>query len=150
MASGLNGSLAAVTHQVENILRNNDTFVATLALTEEEVEKQLYHEIRVEPLGPLRADAIFYYLSRDSYKNCITLSKKGHDMACSSVTNNIVTPNSASNALYTNWYQSECLNTPPRQSEASRCTSAHAWSSTVLIRRGGSKYGQCSCRYAIY
>ena len=46
---GFIGGLTAVTRQVEKILGNNDTLAVTLALTEEETEKQLYHEIWVDP-----------------------------------------------------------------------------------------------------
>ena len=66
---GLNGSLTEFTRKVQNILGNNYALIYTLALTEEEVEKQIYHEIRVNPLGPLRADALFAYLSRELDNN---------------------------------------------------------------------------------
>ena len=46
---GLNGSLTAATWKVERIIGNDDTLAATLELTEEEEEKQLYHEIWVDP-----------------------------------------------------------------------------------------------------
>ena len=55
--------------------------------------------MRVKPLGPLRADAIFDILSKNLDKNCVTLEKKGCDMDHSSVINKIVTPNAASNDL---------------------------------------------------
>ena len=67
----------------------------------------------MEPLGPLRADAIFSDMSRELYNNFATLSKKGHDMDRSAVSNNTITTTEASNSLE-NWYQSECLNTPLR------------------------------------
>ena len=98
IAFGLNGSLKEFIRQVENIRGNNDNLDATLALTKEEVEN-IYNEIRVELLGLLRADVIFSDMSRDPDKNCATLEKKGRDMACSSVSKNIVTKTAASNDL---------------------------------------------------
>ena len=47
----------------------------------------------------MRADAIFSDLSRDPDKNRATFEKKGRDMACSSVSKNIVTKTAASNDL---------------------------------------------------
>ena len=64
----------------------------------------------MEPLGPFRVDEIFADLSRESDKNRATLSKKGREMAFSSVTNKTGNPTVASNPL-NNWYQSECFNT---------------------------------------
>ena len=98
-ALGLNGSLTEVTRQVENIRQNDDNLAATLAPTEEEVEKQLYHKIWVDQLGTLRADAIFSDMSRDLDENCATLAKKVHDMVCSAVANKTLTPTMASKAL---------------------------------------------------
>ena len=69
----------------------------------------------MEPLGPLRMDAIFSDLTRELDKNRTTLAKKGHDMALSAVANKTVTLTAASNAICKNWYQSECINTPSRQ-----------------------------------
>ena len=53
----------------------------------------------MEPLGPLRVDAIFADLSRELDKNSATLAEKGREMACSAVANKVVTPSFASNAL---------------------------------------------------
>ena len=70
---------------------NDDKLAAPIALTEEEVEKKLYHEIWVEPLGPLRADEIFADMSMYLDINCTTLAKKGHDTDHSAVANNNLT-----------------------------------------------------------
>ena len=53
----------------------------------------------MEPLVPLRADAIFSDMSRELYNNFATLSKKGYDMDRSAVANKTVTPTAASNFL---------------------------------------------------
>ena len=53
----------------------------------------------MEPLGPLRADAIFADLSRELDNNCETFSKKVREIARSAAVKNIVTPTAASNAL---------------------------------------------------
>ena len=103
----------------------------------------------MEPLGLLRADAIFADLLIDLDMDCATPEKKGHYMAYSAVSNKTVNPTADSNALCKNWYQSECLNTQSRQSEARRCTSAYAWSFAVLLGRGGSEYGQRGFLYEI-
>ena len=44
-------------------------------------------------------DAIFADLSRESDKNCVTLEKKGFEMAHSAVAKNNITPTAASNPL---------------------------------------------------
>ena len=99
---------------MENIRGNYDTFAATLAITEEEAYFFIYNEIRVELLRPLRADSIFADMSRESDKNFSTLANKGREMDCIAVSNKTVTTTADSNALVKNWYQSECLNNPPR------------------------------------
>ena len=71
-----NENLTEVTCKLKNILGNDDTLAATLALTEEELEKK-YNEIWVDPLGPLRVDSIFADMSRESGKNSTTIEKKG-------------------------------------------------------------------------
>ena len=96
---GLNGSLTAVNRQLEKIQGNYDTLAATISLTEEDSEKQLYNEIRLEPFGPLSADTIFSDLSKESDKNHTTIAKKVCDMACSSPSKNTLTMTVASNAL---------------------------------------------------
>ena len=48
-------------------------------------QKKSYNEIWVEPLGPLRADKIFAYISRELDKNCEDFSKKVREMVCSAV-----------------------------------------------------------------
>ena len=53
----------------------------------------------MEPLGPLRVDAIFADLPRNLDNNRATLAKKGREMPCSAVANKTLTPNAASNAL---------------------------------------------------
>ena len=84
---------------MENIRGNNNTLAATIALTEEETEKQLYREIWVEPLGPLREDAIFDYVSKELYNNCTTPAEKVREMARSAVAKNTLTHTAASNSL---------------------------------------------------
>ena len=83
---------------MDTILGGNDTLAATLVLAEEEVDF-FNNEIRVEPLGSLRSDAIFADLSSKTDNNCATIAKTGREMARSSVDNRIVTPTAASNSL---------------------------------------------------
>ena len=106
---GLNGSITPVTHQLEKIRGNKYTLTNTLALTEEEAEKQLYDEILVDLLGPLRVDALFYDLSRELDENCATIAKKGCEMSHSAFTKNTPTLTAASNALCKIWYQSRSI-----------------------------------------
>ena len=93
---------------------------------------------------PLIADSIFSDMSRDLDENRETLANKGHEIYYSAVSNKTLTPTAASNVIFKNWHQSKCLNTQSIQSETIRCTSAHAWSSTILLGRGGSEDGQHS------
>ena len=115
----LNGSLTSVTCQVENIRGDDDTLAATLALAEEDSEKQLHHDIWVDPLEPLRADAIFDGMSRELDKNRATLAKKGCNMTHSAVANKTLPLTVASKSLAKIGINVS-VSTPSRQSEASR------------------------------
>ena len=98
-ASGLNGIIAEVTLQVDNIRGDNNTLSDTISLTEEEAETQLYQEIWVGPLIPLRVYAIFSDLFRNLDDNCKTLAKKRRAMARSAVSNINLTPTADLNPL---------------------------------------------------
>ena len=56
----------------------------------------------MEPLGLLRADAIFSDMSIELDMDCATPEKKGHYMAHSAVANKTVTPTAASKSLCKN------------------------------------------------
>ena len=53
----------------------------------------------MDPLGPLRGDAILSDISRDSDNNCATLAKNERDMDRTAVSKNTFTPTVASNYL---------------------------------------------------
>ena len=57
------------------------------------------NEIRVDPLGLLRADTIFADMSRESDNNLSTIAKKGREMARSAAANKTINLTADSNTL---------------------------------------------------